>query len=146
MLEKIYEVIADKTLSFGCKVQWYSNDINYYKDYVVWTWIENYFEHTICNETITFQVCDMWREETHNKFPIYYIEKIIWHPVMIWDVLDLIHKLYEEDVKRDEYMAEEYNERITIHLLNIWKDKRKPIDHQTDECIDFIYSLIKDGE
>lgn len=65
---------------------------------------------------------------------------------MIWDVLDWIHKLYEEDVKRDEYMAEEYNERITIHLLNIWEEKRKPIDDQSDECIDFIYSLIKDGE
>lgn len=136
MLEKIYEVIADKTLSFGCKVQWYSNDINYYKDYVVWTWIENYFEHTICNETITFQVCDMWREETYNKFPIYYIEKTIWHPVMIGDVLYWYDSKYSL-IRNVWIIATD-----CFNVLELWKDKRKPIDDQSEECITFIYNLI----
>jgi len=68
--------------------------------------------------------------------------KIIWHPVMIWDVLDWIdkeHKLF--------FTYKEENSPLTLwadKVVNLWKDKRKPIDDQSEECIDFIYNLIQE--
>jgi len=51
--------------------------------------------------------------------------KIIWHPVHIGDVIDYW------DFEGTEYA-----------LLKKWQNKRLPIDDQSDECIDFVYSLI----
>lgn len=53
--------------------------------------------------------------------------EIIWHPVLrIGDVLDCW------DFEGTEYA-----------LLNLWKNKRLPIDEQSEFCIDFVYSLIR---
>ena len=27
-------------------------------------------------------------------------------------------------------------------IFSLWKEKRNPLEEQSDECIDFIYSLI----
>jgi hypothetical protein len=31
-------------------------------------------------------------------------------------------------------------------MLGLWENKRKPIEDQSEECIDFISSLIEDYE
>ena len=51
---------------------------------------------------------------------------VYWHPVMIWDVL-----------KR-------WNWQTTVMTLTQWVRRYldKPIDDQSDECIDYIVSLI----
>ena len=51
--------------------------------------------------------------------------KIIWHPVRIWCVL--------------EYWDFEWTEHA---LLNLWDNKRLPIDDQSDDAISFVFDLI----
>lgn len=70
----------------------------------------------------------------------YSIEEIIWHPVMIGDVLDWIEPywwVFAQSVNLDI----ERTRKGTL-LLSVRKQKRKPIDDQSDECIDYVYSLI----
>ena len=75
----------------------------------------------------------------------YSIEEIIWHPVMIGDVLRQIRLLagYALDndlIKKSDFwnVIAQHNYRIT----QIWEDFREPIESQSDECIDYVYSLI----
>jgi hypothetical protein len=49
--------------------------------------------------------------------------------VMIWDVLDWIEK---------------WNFFDKIVILQLWKEKRKPIEKQSEECIEYFYNLIKE--
>ncbi len=51
-------------------------------------------------------------------------------PVMIWDVLDYIeiNRLVDED--------------IIWAILNKWKEKRKPIEIQSNNCVEYIFNLI----
>ena len=53
-------------------------------------------------------------------------------PVMIGDVLDLMEKNKINTVCFE----------LTEKILFLWKDKRKPIEEQSQECIDFVESLI----
>ena len=85
----------------------------------------------------------------------YSIEEIIWHPVMIWDVIDWIEKKqfdihkpipwfwFEEDEKiSDEsklYLIQDY---YVDNIIAYWGTKRESIEFQSDECVDYIYSLI----
>lgn len=120
MIDKIYEVIADKTLSFGCMVK------SYY-DLRIETISDKFWKKFILLETLS----DYWNKE--DLLDSFYI---IWHPVMIWDVLDWgfeNESLYNE--KYDFWIWE---------IFGFWKEKRKPIDNQSEECITFIYNLIKD--
>ena len=60
---------------------------------------------------------------------------------MIGDVIDWIEpywKGYAQDVK----FSQERKRKINIVLLQ-WDKKRESIEYQSDDCIDFIYSLIQ---
>ncbi len=46
--------------------------------------------------------------------------------VMIWDVLDWIKN----------------NPRPALQIFKFWELTRKPIEDQSEECIEFIYNLI----
>lgn len=71
---------------------------------------------------------------------------IIWCPIMIWNVFKQIrfHRRYdlnEGQINESDFenaMSEYYNK-----IIQIRKDFEKPIEEQSDGCIDFIYSLIK---
>jgi len=60
--------------------------------------------------------------------------KIIWHPVMIWDVLDWFYSNIELPVVE--------RRRTCDTILFEWKDKRKPLQDQPIECIEYIYNLL----
>lgn len=136
---KIYEKIADKTLSFWCKVkshhnrkskEWYTNDI------FISNSLKNYYYHS----------CPIdWEYIWKPRYKSDSIE-IIWHPVMIWDVLDWIDK----NIKHTEFDIASFIDikwRISIYKVNLLRnriDYRKPIEDQSEECIDFIYNLIQD--
>jgi len=61
--------------------------------------------------------------------------KPTWHsPVMIWDVLDWMQPKYWIWIPDLENRSEVCMKR---------EHKRKPIEEQSEECIDFIYNLIK---
>jgi hypothetical protein len=82
------------------------------------------------------------REEMLEK-----IQQVIWlniydsysdddneYPVMIWDILEFADKL---DKKWEKYWYTLCNK-----IIDLRKDKRKPIDDQSNECIAFIFSLL----
>lgn len=134
MLDRIYEVIADKTLSFGCKlsspkwifVEWMDSKKEIFTYYDVWLdniWLGN-------NSRYRHRRSDtkLWKEI-----------RVIWHPVMIGDVLERIRW-----DKRDELckMCDDiYN--LYIWVMKVWKDKRKSINEQSEDCIKLIYSFCQ---
>lgn len=118
MLDKIYEVIADKTLSCWCNIllpnhhnKWpyvYINEEHFFNGYVI----------------------------LNNKEQIVNIDEwditVMWHPVMIGDVLDWIeNRDNTHDNISDWYAVTKY-----------WKNKRHPIENQSDECIEYIFNLL----
>jgi hypothetical protein len=148
MLDIIYQKIADKTLSFWCKLNIIYDDM----DKAIFNWIYIWYESLevlwdiwyVYQKPVVIWIQDKtfmkvyslnschypWDVKKHNE--TLFSDKIIWHPVMIWDCLDWIS---------NEYTKYEYIDSNKI--CNVWKDKRKPIESQTYDCIEFIYSLIK---
>lgn len=71
--------------------------------------------------------------------------KIIWHPVMIGDVLRQIRLLAGYALDNDLIQKSDFGNVIAHHnyrITQIWEDFREPIEEQSDECIDYVYSLI----
>lgn len=138
----IYKEMANKERSLWCQInvkyQWYyhwenSEEMLYTieDDLIVWVdWVAK-------NGDIELNKSDLLRAD-----PNWYIEdlevfvKTIWHPVMIGEVLELIDRMADD---RDQ---EWYDERLET-LIGVWKIKTKPIEDQSDECIDYIYNLIQ---
>jgi len=128
MLEYIYDKIADKTLSFGCilkRIEKYETESE--------TWI--IINRNSIQKNSLILLSDIWKIDWKNKYTEVSkvmleenIFSIIWHPVMIWDVLE-----YER--KNKIFLDEK-----TIYL---WKNLKNPIWEQTFECIEYIYNLIK---
>ncbi len=122
-ISKIYEVIADKTLSFGCEIlRTKPNKADIIVDintYLPWKWV--FFTR-------------LWQlNEELNTWDY----SIIWCPVMIWDVLDWYNR---------KYARWGFVSSINRKWTSLWQERedlRKPIEDQSDECIDFIYSLIE---
>lgn len=114
-IDKIYEVIADKTLSFGCKVQ-----------------IEMYTKKYIR----TVISCKDWIILTNKEqaYSTSHIKKTIWHPIHIWDVLDWM---------REALLIEDWEDR-QVKLCMERTKKRFILEEQPDECIDFIFWLLND--
>ena len=136
--------MANKKFTLGCKINvkyrayyhWETGgEVSYSKedDLIVWVdWIAS-------NGDI-----ELNESEFSEADPNWYIEdleilvKIIWHPVMIGDVLDWIErKIWISNHEYEEFVVEEVN---VVVLL--WREYLKPIDEQSDECIDLVYSLI----
>lgn len=129
-IAKIYDVIADKTLSFWCKVfhSWVVcfvlSDYSDNERFLVWD--------TVAKDTgagSTMYTNRIWKEK---------IQNIIWHPVMIWDVLERM--IYDEDLCSERYwLIWRYNDNDEP----IRKKLKEPIENQTDACINFIYKIVK---
>lgn len=114
-IDAIYEKIADKTLSFGCLLDHGFSESRLYRYTYLWQWYA-WHEQMMFNRD----------NESYEYYPSL---KIIWHPVMIWDVLDYIQS---KDILKDWIW----------YILMYWKDKRKPIEDQPIECIEYIYNLL----
>lgn len=120
-LQIIQEVMSDKTLSFGCIIKPKSFWKSFYLQ-TTWDW------------DLWYDIFVLW--EKINEWFFEFTKQIdnieiIWHPVMIWDVLDWIKQI---TIHYDEILS----------LLELREHKRKPIEYQSEECISFIYNLIKD--
>lgn len=145
MIKKIYEVIADKTLSFGCKVHYLMDRGKREWYHIVWTDLPNCWFH--------WWLCEDWRwrfDESGESRPAYQVEtdEIIWHPVMIWDVLDWIEVNSKSWIQYDETISFfNWEVRTEINDMFILRgETRKPIEEQHDQCIAFIHSLLPDEQ
>ena len=148
-LESIYKEMANKKLTLGCKVKFSK-------------WIYSIIDR----ENVWFLSSYKGQDwDIHNTIVIedgvnsrcYSIEEIIWHTVMIWDIIDWIEKK-DFDINKKipwfwfEEDEEEFNDGTKLlliqdyyidNLISYWETKREPVEAQSDDCIDFIYSLIQ---
>ena len=133
-IDKIYKEIANKELNFWCRV------IDNNEEYIIWVDERPYQEGW-----------DWWEVDID-------VEIIKGHPVLIGDVLRALEEkwfkvLTEEEIWKKEYekpwipywiSKENLNQIFRVWKLYwIWKDKRLPIEDQSEECIDYVYNLIK---
>lgn len=61
------------------------------------------------------------------------INKWRWSDVMIWDVLDRIHKNFTED---------EWLYTIDVEIMDAFWEKRSPLQFQWPNCIEQVYNLV----
>ena len=132
-IEAIYNQIANKELSFGCYIEdecsetfWRqvlshieidTPDWNYYKEECWWA------SYNVIEDLRHIYGIDKTRFLKEYK--------VIWHPVMIGDVLEII------------FNKEEFNDwDIIVDINTKWKKKRKPIEEQSEEAINYIYNLL----
>ena len=145
-LEAIYAEIANKEISFGCRVEtefWRNSSI--VEETADERWYIVVSEESLYNdEDLGAYYC--WLKvrwlEAMEKIDI---AKIIWHPVMIGDVLRQIRLLAGYALDNDLIKKSDFGNVIAQHnyrITQIWEDFREPIESQSDECIDYVYSLI----
>lgn len=121
-IKRIYEEMADKTLSFGCITQ------------EKW----EYFNRVVYVDDTAIRLIRIWKDYAHSYLRSEIIldgnrNKIIGHPVMIGDVLHWI-------TKNLEYSYWEWS--IMENILIVWNKYDKPIEDQPQKTIDFVESLI----
>lgn len=124
-IDFIYEKIADKTLSFGCIIR---------RETGVWDILD--FK-IVQNRLIEFENWKTRREiqlyHSNNNQVWIYTElddkEIIWHPVMLGDVLD--------------YLWDKKWLMTIDRIIRHWKKKRLPIEDQDDGFIDYIYRTLQ---
>ena len=65
---------------------------------------------------------------------------------MIGDVISYLRKPFDKFIEwqpiGEHWLVASYFKNME-DLLVKWRDTRSPIDKQDDECVDYIYSLIK---
>lgn len=166
MLSEIYEKIANKELTFGCKIlgRYGQYESQLFPHVVSWivkipVRVREWFFYSY--EDIVEIVTTKWNsefffmespihEKMYNKVirnnrhfwqstRLHRVEKIIGHPVYIWNVLDYNDQNQTWLDWKDKKEWREINSVICM----LWHEKRKPIDDQSEECITYIHSLIK---
>lgn len=121
-LKAIYKEMANKELTFGCR----------------WKTL-NWEPVTFIRKNRGWKYLYMRRNKEF-MIPLWYTPEIIWHPVMIGDVLDWIEPYWSGYVQSVEFTE---RRRRKMNLVLLQRDnKRLPIDEQSDGCIDYVYSLI----
>ena len=124
-IDFIYKKIADKTLSFGCIIRRETN---------VWDILD--FK-IVQNRLIEFENWKTRREiqlyhSNSNQVWLYNElddKEIIWHPVMLGDVLD--------------YLWDKKWLMTLDRIIRHWEKKRLPIEDQDDGFIDYIYRTLQ---
>ena len=116
-IDAIYEKIARKDLSFWCKV--------FHK---VESW-KRWFKARIITDSIKRDDWIFYWVKLDSENSVTWLQKkemeIIGHPVMIGDVMEYFYG----SVRFSEWWK-------------CWRKLTKPIEDQSDDCIDFIYNLI----
>lgn len=122
-LETIYKEIANKELTFGCK--YLVSDITDWGDFFTRENEGECLSFRWCSEDLVFL---FWEEERKT----YKLKEIIGHPIMIWTIFE-------------RYSSSRWfiNSQFITKLVDKWTSYDKPINEQSDECVDFIYSLIQ---
>ena len=123
--------MANKELTFGCTAKLTTKKGTQH-DVILIGDISNGEKYFVVKDSLDKDVDWFYTNDWYYEF--------IWHPVMIGDVIDWIEpywKGYAQDVK----FSQERKRKINIVLLQ-WDKKRESIEYQSDDCIDFIYSLI----
>lgn len=128
----IYKEMANKELTFGCTAKLTTKKGTQH-DVILIGDISNGEKYFVVKDSLDKDVDWFYTNDWYYEF--------IWHPVMIGDVIDYIEPYwngYAQDVK----FSQERKRKIDIVLLQ-WDKKREPIEAQSDECVEYVYNLIK---
>lgn len=128
----IYKEMANKELTLGCKVKFSKWIYSIIDREDVW-FLSSY-------KGQDWDIYNTIEIEDGVNSRCYSIEEIIWHPVMIWDVLDWIEPYWSGYVQSVEFTDRRRKKKNLVLLQR--DNKRLPIDEQSDECIDYVYGLI----
>lgn len=118
-IEAIYKEMADTDTTIGCRVQT--------------EWFGKMCKGTILNWTNILR--EHWEVEENC---ILRNVEIIWHPVMIWDVIKRIKE--NREISYWEFLVKLLGQ---LRYAWYWKNLEASIEDQPDECIDYVYSLIQ---
>lgn len=125
MLKVIYEEVADKTLSFGCKFIWVDcASIKYkftYSDCFIIDWQFNQIKSLLDDS-------------------IFWLNKIIWHPIYPHHILQRWHKNKIEIFI--DYHWEIYGNTWKYNFWNIYRDLTKDLEWQSEEVIKALFNLV----
>ena len=112
-IKAIYKEMANKKRTFGCRCRINDGeDVIFIRQNKTWSYLSI-------------------RENEEFTVSLWYAPEIIWHPVMIWDVLSYCSSYISD---WDDSVDSQ------IDLLSYWGDYRLPIEDQPEECIDFVHS------
>lgn len=149
-ISAIYKEMANKEETFWCKVLvdnqkrvWHNLELESDIEDTIIGKIRDPNDFRKFNLEDNWPSYDDWQRSNIDEEEFTCITEVIWHPVMIGDVLDWIEPywwVFAQSVNLDI----ERTRKGTL-LLSVRKQKRKPIDDQSDECIDYVYSLISKG-
>ena len=113
-LEAIYKEMANKKLKLWCKCKNHNwENVIFIRQNKTWSYLSI-------------------RENEEFTVSLWYTPEIIWHPVMIGTI-------FEWYSKKRGYI----NSQFVMNLIEIWTWYDKPIELQSDYCVDFVHSLIK---
>ena len=136
-IKAIYEEMANKEKTIGCKYLVYEIDE---PDKIIEA-IEEWINFTLCFED---SVCATIPTEK-DYFKYYSIKEVIWHPVLIGDVLRQIRVLAGYALDNDLIKKSDFSNVIVHHtyrITQIWENFREPIEKQSEECIDYVYNFL----
>jgi len=168
MLSAIYEAMADKTLSVGCYFLWrywlFESQVmkhklrevkkelvivrdffHSYEDIAELYLVESHNEfflakwERLIDERMYSKIRNKYISREWNFSKHHKIDKIIWHPVLIGDVLEYIDSL---ETWLDGKDKAQWRQNV-FWLLMIWEKKKLDLTEQSDECIAFVHNLIK---
>ena len=115
---------------------------------VSWDWLSREYKIKRIYEVIAWKkviiVQDKWNDMWHRKET----RKEEYIPVMIWDVLDWIEinnieEKQHEKIRQRKWEWTQYTYTpVNSMILALYKEKRKSIENQTDNCINYIDSLL----
>ena len=140
----IYDKIANKERSFWCQYLVKHIDNICLRS---WTYIarEVEWENISFVDSDTYN-CPEWEDHSTTETLI----SVIWHPITIGDVIQYLQDKYQWhpdghwciEFKPDLYSEDTFYANVNS-LYGFWENKRERVDVQSNECIDHIYSLIK---
>ena len=129
-IDAIYKEMANKKRTFGCRCRINDGeDVIFIRKNKTWSYLSI-------------------RENEEFTVSLWYTPEIIWHPVMIGDVIAYLRKDYDTFVEwkpewdTRHYWNGKYYKALLDKIIYTWELFRKPIEDQSDECIDYVYSLI----
>jgi hypothetical protein len=137
MLDKIYEKIADKTLSFWCKLIRHTNDWLTKKYYILWPWRSA--KRWI--SSIPFWSMDLEFDENMISKSSWDWYEIIWHPVSLARVLSELWDRYRYQWWE---ILDWYDNCVCTRKLLTDSGEEAMLDDQSDETIRAILSLLSE--
>ena len=125
MIDEIYEEMANKELTFWCRIHrsTFNDELIFLED----------------REEVNNKLEYLWFDEKHREILLIDDEmQIIWHPLLIWDVLDWIQSSKGEINNSNIWTIWKQQ----INIMDLFKHKRLPIEQQSTECITYIHNLL----